>query len=146
MPTLSQFKSALLKKFRPLPRSYFNTTDKVGIRRLAQLRVGLSDLRDHRNNHHFANCPTAMCACSQGPETTNHFLLECSRFANQRHVLMSSLSRISPNIDLSVSPSLSNLLLYGSKDYSFYANTDILNATVAFIKSSRRFDTLEAFS
>ena len=146
VPTLSQFKSAILKKFRPHARSYFNATDKAGIRRLAQLRVGLSDLRDHRHNHHFVNCPTAVCACSQGSETTKHFLLECNRFVTQRNVLMASLSRISPNIDLSISPLLSDLLLYGSKDYSFYANTDILNATIAYIKSSKRFDTLEAFS
>ena len=59
---------------------------------------------------------------------------------------MTSLSRISPNIDLSNSLLLSDLLLFGSKVYSFYANTDILNATIAFIKSSKRFDTLEAFS
>ena len=146
VPTLSQFKSALLKKFRPPARSYFNTTDKVGIRRLAQLRVGLSDLRDHRNNHHFINCPSATCACTHGSETTKHFLLECSRFTTQRNVLMTSLSRISSNVDLSVSQSLCDLLLYGSKAYSFYANTDILNATITFIKSSKRFDTLEAFS
>ena len=146
VPTLSQFKSALLKKIRPPARSYFNTTDKIGIRRLAQLRVGLSDLRDHRNKHHFVNCPTTICACSQGSETIKHFLLECSRFSTQRNVLMTSLSRISPNIDLSDSLLLSDLLLFGSKVYSFYANTDILNATIAFIKSSKRFDTLEAFS
>ena len=59
LPTLSQFKSALIKRFRPPPRSYYNITDKLGIRRLAQLRVGLSDLRDHRNKHHFVNCPIA---------------------------------------------------------------------------------------
>ena len=146
VPTLSQFKSALLKKIRPHARSYFNTTDKIGIRRLAQLRVGLSDLRDHRNKHHFVNCPTTICACSQASETIKHFLLECSRFSTQRNVLMTSLSRISPNIDLSNSLLLSDLLLFGSKVYSFYANTDILNATIAFIKSSKRFDTLEAFS
>ena len=145
LPTLSQFKSALLKTIRPSPRSYFNTTDKTGIHRLAQLRVGLSDLRDHRKNHHFVNCPLATCACSQGPETTKHFLLECNRFITQRNVLMTSLSGISPNIDLSDFQSLSAVLLYGSKDHSFYTNTAILNATIAFIKSSKRFDKLEAF-
>ena len=55
-PSLSRFKSAILNNIRPLPKPYFNAVDKKGIRRLAQLRVGLSDLRDHRKNHHFANC------------------------------------------------------------------------------------------
>ena len=116
---MSQFKSALLKKIRLPPRTYFNVTDKLGNRRLAQLRVGLSDLRDHRKNHHFLNCPVATCACSQGNETTEHFLLECRRFSTNRIVLMASLSRILPSTDLTGFPSLSNILLYGSKNFSF---------------------------
>ena len=62
LPTLSQFKKCLLSAIRPIPRPYYNVTDKVGIRRIAQLRVGLSDLRDHRNKHHFVNCPSPICA------------------------------------------------------------------------------------
>ena len=145
-PTLPQFKSALLKKIRPLRRSYFNVTDKVGLRRLAQLRVGLSDLRDHRKNHHFLNCPISTCACSQGNETTEHFLLECNKYFTERIVLMTSLSQALPNTDLTTFPSLSNVLLYGSVNFSFYTNTNILNATVTYIKSSKRFLKLEAFN
>ena len=51
-----------------------------------------------------------------------------------------------PHLDFSEYPSFANLLLYGSKDLSFYANTDILNSTIAFIKSSKRFVKLEAFN
>ena len=108
-------------------------TDKLGLRRLAQLRVGLSDLRDHRKNHHFLNCPVSTCACSQGNETTEHFLLECNRFSTERIVLMASLSQALPSIDFNSFASLSNVLLYGSKNFSFFTNTDILNATVTFI-------------
>ena len=59
---------------------------------------------------------------------------------------MTFLSGISPNIDVSDLQSLTDVLLYGSKKYSFYTNTDILNATIAFVKSSKRFDRLEAFN
>ena len=144
-PSLPRFKSMLLKNIRPLPKPYFNAVDKKGIRRIAQLRVGLSDLRDHRKNHHFANCPNATCTCAQGDETTEHFLLECNRFTTQRALLLSTITTTFPTIDLSDTASLSRLLLYGSKDLSFYANTDILNATIAFITSSKRFEKLEAF-
>ena len=72
LPTLSQFKSALIKRFRPPPRSYYNITDKLGIRRLAQLRVGLSDLRDHRKKHHFVNCPNRKCLVVSGPCKQEH--------------------------------------------------------------------------
>ena len=69
----------------------------------------------------------------------------CNRFLSQRTILLSSLANISPTIDFYDSQSLSHILLYGSKDLSFYANTDILNATIAFISSSKRFEKLEAF-
>ena len=59
---------------------------------------------------------------------------------------MTFLSSISPTIDVSDHQSLTEVLLYGSKSHSFYTNTDILNATIAFIKSSKRFDKLEAFN
>ena len=135
----------LLKNIRPLFKPYFNAVDKKGIRRIAQLRVGLSDLRAHRKNHHFVNCPLATCVCAQGDETTEHFLLVCNRFHSQRSILLSSLVNISPAIDFTDTQALSHLLLYGSKDLSFHANTDILNATIAFISSSKRFEKLEAF-
>ena len=102
-------------------------------------------MRDHRQKHHFANCPIATCACLQGPETTTHFLLECNRYTTQRNVLTTFLSTIVPVLDMSDPESLSDILLYGSKNHSFYTNTDILNATIAFILSSKRFDRLEAF-
>ena len=133
------------KEHSPLPKPYSNANDKNGIRRIAQLRVGLSDLHAHRNNHLFMNCPNATCVCAQGDETTEHFLLGCNRFNSQRTTLLSSLANISPTFDFSDTQSLSYILLYGSKDLSFYANTDILNATIAFISSSKRFEKLEAF-
>ena len=134
-----------MNTIRPLSKSYFNVIDKIGIRRIAQLRVGLSDLRDHRKNHHFVNCPDATCACTQDHETTEHFLLGCIRFSTHRTVLLSSLANIYPDIDLSDPKYLTCLLLYGSKNLSFYTNTEIYNATISFITSSKRFDKLEAF-
>ena len=71
--------------------------------------------------------------------------MECNRFTTQRALLLSTITTTFPTIDLSDTASLSRLLLYGSKDLSFYANTDILNATIAFITSSKRFEKLEAF-
>ena len=62
-----------------------------------------------------------------------------------KELFFSSLANISPTIDFSDTRALSHLLLYGSKDLSFYANTDILNATIAFISSFKRFEKLEAF-
>ena len=58
---------------------------------------------------------------------------------------MSTLSTVSPVLDFSDHDSLSKVLLYGSKHHSFHVNTDIPNSTITFIKSSKRFNKLEAF-
>ena len=59
---------------------------------------------------------------------------------------MASLSQALPNTDLTAFPLLSDVLLYGSDKFSFYTNTDILNATITYIISSKRFLKLEAFN
>ena len=58
---------------------------------------------------------------------------------------MSTLSAVSPVLDLSDFDSLSNVLLYGSSLHSVHTNTVMLNASIDFIKSSKRFNKLEAF-
>ena len=57
---------------------------------------------------------------------------------------MSTLSTVSPVLDLSDFDSLSNVLLYGSSLHSVHTNTVMLNAFIDFIKSSKRFKKLEA--
>ena len=65
---------------------------------LTRLRVDFSDLRLHRFNHSF-NCISPMCKCGSEEESSEHFLLLCPRFTNQRITLMSSISvAINPSI------------------------------------------------
>ena len=65
---------------------------------LTRLRVDFSDLRLHRFNHSF-NCISPMCKCGSEEESSEHFLLRCPRFSNQRITLMSSISvAINPSI------------------------------------------------
>ena len=51
--SLSTFKSNILKMIRPLKRSVFNIHDPKGLKRLFQLRVGLSPLRYHKKYYNF---------------------------------------------------------------------------------------------
>ena len=52
------------------------------------------------------------------------------------------------NNDISVLPDdhLSDILLYGSKVYNDITNKLIIESTIRFIKSTKRFAVLEAFS
>ena len=60
---------------------------------------------------------------------------------------MDSIVQIA-NIDVSKMEivNLTNVLLYGSNDYNLVINKAILQATITFIKQSKRFKVLEAFS
>ena len=53
VPSLSIFKSNVLKLIRPQKKNVFNIHDPEGTKRLFQLRVGLSPLRYHKKRHNF---------------------------------------------------------------------------------------------
>ena len=120
--------------------------DKYGLRRLTQLRVDFSDLRQHRFDHNF-NCPSPICKCGFEEETNEHYFLRCHFYTAERITLLRSLSDIVKN-DISVLPHshLCDMILYGSKVFNDVSNKMILQSSVYFIKSSKRFDVLEAYN
>ena len=74
--SLSKFKSDTLKLVRFQKKSIFGIHDPIAIRRLFQLRVGLSPLKYHKRG--FNDNPSDMCSCKLSAETTEHFLLHCT--------------------------------------------------------------------
>ena len=80
--------------------------------------------------------------CGDGDETTEHFLLRCQHFANTRSTLLEQVSDILKT-DIKVLPEhrLVEILLYGDNNCNEIANKLIIEATIAFIKLSKRFDT-----
>ncbi|MCH2389802.1 MAG: hypothetical protein MK234_03870 [Nitrospinales bacterium] len=146
-PSSAAFKNAYKKTFIPPKPGYFGICDKFGIRLLTKIRVDCSDLRDHRYNHGFRNCPSPMCRCNTADETSEHFLARCPLFDAQRVPLLTTISSVLSN-DISVLPDshLSSLFMYGSKAYNSVTNKLILEATITYIKRTKRFSKLEAFS
>ena len=139
------FKNKINERIRTEP-SLCCDRNRHGMRRLTQLRVDFSDLRDHRFNHRF-NCASPRCICGIEDETTSHFLVSCPRYNNLRLAYLSKISQII-NSDVSILPvdHLTNLLLYGSKAYNAITNELILTETIIFIYKSERFKFLEAFT
>ena len=123
----------------------YNIRDKYGLSLLTRLRVKFSDLRQHRFNHHF-NCPSELCLCGTDNESNEHFLLRCPRFSIQRRVLLDSVSDILQNdINNLQNDVLTELLLYGSNRYNIIANKLLLESTIRYLKSTKRFKTIEAY-
>ena len=105
------------------------------------LQVGFSDLRHHEFRQNF-NCSNPSCLCFTGIEDNEHFLLHCSRFATQRGDLLDLVSSLS-NVEIMrlSSKELSDLLLYGHPNFTLVTNRAIVESTIKFIKSTRRFKT-----
>ena len=144
--SLSSFKSTYLKQIRPTKSNILNIHDRIGLPLLTRLRVNFSDLRDHRFNHGF-NCSSPTCRCSVEIESTEHFFLRCPRFISPRQTLLSNIAT-ALSTDISVFPDghLTDILLYGSPAFNSDTNKIILTITLHYIKSTGRFNKIEAYS
>ena len=141
LPTISQFKKAVVQLIRPRKKHLFGIDDIAGTRLLTRLRVDFSDLRLHKFNHRF-NCDSPMCTCGRGFESVEHFFLQCQFYADQRGVLIDSVSEVIGN-EVQVYPEqhLCCIFLYGSESFNSVANKMILESTIRYIKDTKRFKT-----
>jgi len=142
----NMLKSSLLSSIRPKKCSTYGINDRYGLKHLTCIRVDHSDLRSHRFSKDF-NCTDPKCACGTEDETPEHFFLRCPRFNAPRISLLNKISGIlgCPASDIEPA-SLCHLLLYGKPSLDDSANKDIIGASIKFIRSSKRFKILEAFS
>ncbi len=138
--SISIFKASLLKFYRPKPAPIFNVLDPGGLKLLSRLRVGLSHLRDHKFRHNFFDTINPLCSCNIESETTSHYLLHCSFYVDIRKTLLDKIiDLIGPIANLS-DVNLVKLLLYGDLSYNLEINASILKCTIAYLKTSERFD------
>ena len=141
LPSISSFKNAILKFFRPNANPVFSVfSGNMGVVYLNWLRVGFSHLREHKFNHNFADTLDPFCSCRNNSiETTEHFLMHCSDHSNERLAMFNTLLQLDVNL-LPLNPGiLFTILLFGHSKFSKTQNHDILSATVKFICDTGRF-------
>ena len=125
-------------------KSIFDIHNTKCIKRLYQLRVGLSPLRHHKMRKGFRDTPTDICRCLRSPETTEHYLIHCDLYTEPRINLFHVITPILESHGLNLHGDLLiNLLLYGNNTLSYDENKAILTATLTFILKSTRFETAE---
>ena len=143
---LSVFKTNILKFIRPSPNSvytlfiYDNLQTLFGICLITKLRLGLSHLREHKFKHGFQDMLNPLCSCWNDVESTEHFLLHCSQFVNERRTLLSTLDNFNCSLLENTSKVLTQILLFGNTSLSPSDNPKILRATIDFTLSTKRFD------
>ena len=95
LPSIATFKRAILDFIRPVPTPVFKINRLLGFVFLTRLRFGSSHLREHKFRHGFLDITDPICSChTNAVENTEHYLLHCSNFANQRTVLFDDLRNI----------------------------------------------------
>ena len=145
VPSIAMFKTKLLSIIRPPAKSTFGIHDPIGLSYLTQIRVGLSKLNFHKFQHNFKDIINPMCPTNDGIEDTEHFLLLCPSFDNQRQQLLASISvAVRPYIQLNnvSNHDLMNLLLYGDEDLPSDTNKRVLEYTLHFTHDTGRFNSV----
>ena len=133
------FKNRLLREVRPKKQSFFGLFHNSQIRYLTLLRMNLSPLNAHRNQHKFANVDPFCVDCGN-TEDTEHYLLKCKNYTSSRATMFQNLK--DSNIDVSALPGRTVLamLLFGSADMTYDQNTKILKEVTNLIKKTKRLD------
>ena len=138
--SISIFKKHILSFVRPLPNKVSNSHSPQGLKLLARLQLGLSHLRYHKFKHNFLDTINPLCSCGSDIETALHFLLYYPNFMQCRNTLLSEISENNSELITRNDLALTETLLFGNNSFSQYDNSRILDATIAFIVASKRFD------
>ena len=73
-------------------------------------------------------------------ESTAHFLLHCPTYIIERRTLLSNLVNIDNNLLDLCEPVLIRTLLFGINSFDTDANANVVNVTIEYIFSTKRFD------
>ena len=145
--SFNEFKTKLFNIYRPLAGLTSKSLDIKRLKLLTRLRCDFSDLREHRFRHHF-NCVSPLCQCSNEEETTTHYVLKCPQYNNFRFTLFTNVINITNWFGIFHLPDeeLLRILLNGSPSFNKTINCNILSETILYIKSTKRFDIIEAYN
>ena len=140
LTSTATFKRAILDFIRPNPTPYFKANRFSGFVFPTRLRIGFSHLCEHKFRHSFLDIVDPICSCrTNAVENTEHYLLHCSNFTNQRTVLFDDLRNLGINYGSLDSSTLSRMLLFGNPKFSDNVNSGTIYAVIKFIESTNRF-------
>ena len=138
--SLNIFKKTLLNFIRPSDSTVVIFHNPKGVKLLTRLRLGLSQLREHKFKHGFQDSLNPICSCGNDIETSAHFLLDWPTFSNERSAFLNIIGSIDRNILTRSDSHVTETLLYGDSNSNNITSTLILNATIDFLIITKRFD------
>ena len=133
-------KKSILQFIRPTPNQTFNCHNPIGIKLITRLRLDLSHLRVHKFKHNFLDCLNPICRCSKDIETTVYYLLHSPIFSDEGSIFLNNIRSIDENVLNGSGSRISETLLTGFSSFNDTKTTSILNTTLDYIFSTKRFD------
>ena len=97
-------------------------------------------MNEHKFRHGFRDTLNPLYDCNSEVETTSHYLLRCHLFSNHRLRLLDNINQLDDTILTLSDKEITQILLYGSPNYSFFLNNNILSLTIEFLKTSKHFE------
>ena len=134
------FRKSILKLIRLSANSFFNCHNPKGIKFITRQGLGLSHLREHKFKYSFQDSLNPFCSCGLDIESTAHFLLHCPTYIFERRNLLSTIEIIDNNLLYLCQPALIKTLLFGSNSFDTNANTNVLNAKIEYVVSTKGFE------
>ena len=138
--SISVFKEKILNFIRPSPNSVFDIRNLNGTKLITRLRLGLSHLREHKFKHSFQDTLNPLCNCGEDIESATHFFLHCPFFINERHTLLRTIRSLDNKLLHFTDYDLTPTLLFGNTSQTSSNNFEIINASIDYILSSKKFD------
>ena len=138
--SISIFRSNILKFERHKSNNVYYCHNPKGIRLLTRLRLSLSHLRKHKLKHSFQNCLDRLCFCGNEIEISIHYPFLCPTYTNERMTLLNKIKSINCSMLEFSDAGATEILLFGDNTLTDSSNTLILNSTIDFIRSTKRFD------
>ena len=88
-------RNTLTKFIRPAQRNTFSMNDSLGIILLTRMRLGFSQLHEHKFGQGFRDTSNPPCPCSFKPKTATHYFLRHHFYNANRTTLMNELNKTS---------------------------------------------------
>ena len=127
---------------RPSSNSFFNCHNPIGIKYITRIRLRFSHLREHKFKHSFQDTLNPICNCGNDVESAIQFFLHCPLYSKERRTLLNSLVNIDHTLLGNTDFSPAQILLFGNTTFNAIENTKIINLTIDFVLSTKRFDEL----
>ena len=132
----------MLKFIKPSANSFLSSHNSKGIKLITRLRLGRSHLQEHRFKNKFQDSLNLFSNFCLDIESTVHYLLYCPRYITERRTLLSTIENIHNNLLDLCNPVLGKTLLFERNWFDANANINVVNATIEYTLSTKRFKEL----